>query len=293
MNTETFEMYRRPEFIVLPELVSLGLFVTAESRLGGVRRDGTGGLEIGFLEHGSVEWWDGKQLQEAVPGSILIDHPGDWQGGVNAIVHPCTRYWLRFNFPQDKGLPGLAASTTLLISHAYESMQRRHFPGSPALRDMFRELLKQQREPEAFSEEFSRALFHQILIAVLRDYEKVQQKQVSPVMAKAQSFLAANLASDIHVEEVSRHVQLSTGYFHDIFLRETGFTPARYHLRLRVAAAKQALIETDRSITDIALELGFSSSQYFATTFKKIVGLTPISYRQLRVGWSSQATAPA
>ena len=85
-----------------------------------------------------------------------------------------------------------------------------------------------------------------------------------------------------HVEQVSQHVALSTGYFHDVFMRETGYTPSRYHLILRVAAAKRALIKNHQSITDIALDLGFSSSQYFATTFKKVVGLTPIAYRQLR-----------
>ncbi|WP_375451830.1 helix-turn-helix domain-containing protein [uncultured Devosia sp.] len=284
MNIETFEMYRRPNFIVLPELVSLGMFVTAESRLGGVRQDGTGGLEIGYLEHGSVEWWDGSHLDEAGPGSVLIDHPGDWQGGASAIVHPCTRYWMRFDFPEAGSLPGLPGATKLSLQTAYGAMNRRHFPGSPALRDMFNKLLIEQRQPDALSQDFSRALFHQILIAVLRDYQRMQLRQVSAVSAKAQAFLRHNLASDIHVETLSRHVGLSTGYFHDVFLRETGFTPARYHLWLRVAAAKRALIETGGSITDIALDLGFSSSQYFATTFKKVVGLTPLEYRQLRGG---------
>lgn len=282
MNTETFEMYRRPDFLVLPELVSLGLFVTSESRLGGARQDGTGGHEIGFLEHGSVEWWDGQELDEAGPGSVLIDHPGDWQGGASAIVHPCTRYWLRFDFPERAGLPGLSASTTLSIKKSYETMARRHFPGSPVVRDLFQQLLIQQRDPDAFSEDFGRALFHQILISVLRDYERNRQRNVSSVIHKALDYFAANIGSDIRMGEVSALVELSTGYFHDVFLRETGFTPARYHLRLRIAAAKQSLIVTDRSITDIAIDLGFSSSQYFATTFRKIVGLTPIQYRQLR-----------
>ncbi|WDR02358.1 AraC family transcriptional regulator [Devosia algicola] len=282
MNTETLEMYRRPDSIVLPELVSLGYFVTSESRLGGVRQDGTGGLEIGYLEQGSVEWWDGKELHEAGPNSVLIDHPGDWQGGVSAIVHPCTRYWLRFDFPHDESLPGLAASTTMLLRDAYNSMGRRHFPGRPALRELFNELLVQQRDPGAFAEDLSRALFHQIMIGVLGDYERQQARKNSPVVVNALSYMKANLASDIRVDAVSNHVSLSTGYFHDIFLRETGFTPARYHMYLRIIAAKHALIDTQRSITDIGFELGFSSSQYFATSFKKLVGLTPNGYRQLR-----------
>jgi AraC-like DNA-binding protein len=77
-------------------------------------------------------------------------------------------------------------------------------------------------------------------------------------------------------------VGLSVGYFYDLFQREVGLTPGQYHARQRVAAAKRRLIQSDASITEIALGLGFSSSQYFSTTFKKIVGMTPGAYRTLR-----------
>jgi transcriptional regulator GlxA family with amidase domain len=214
----------------------------------------------------------------------LIDHPGDWQGGATAIVHPCTRYWLRFDFPGSNPLTGLTRSTTLSLKQAYAEMKRRHFPGSEAIHTLFRNLLVQQREQDAYAEDFARTLFHQILIEVVRQYERNQQKQVSPAIGKALDFLSTNLSTDIHVADISAAVGLSTGHFHDVFLRETGFTPARYHQRLRIAAAKQLLIVNDHSITDVAIELGYSSSQYFATTFRKLVGLTPQQYRRLRAG---------
>ena len=64
MNSEIFEMYRRPQALTLPELVSLGMFITSEPRIGGKRPGGPSELEIGYLERGSVEWWDGKDLEE-------------------------------------------------------------------------------------------------------------------------------------------------------------------------------------------------------------------------------------
>ncbi|WP_156385758.1 AraC family transcriptional regulator [Devosia sp. Root685] len=282
MNIETFEMYRRPDFVLVPELESLGQFITAESRLGGARQDGSIGMELGYLEKGSVEWWDGGHLQEAAPHSVLIDQPGDWQGGASAIVHPCHRYWLRFRFPNEGALPGLTEETTLALAQAFRAIKVHHFPGSPALRDLFVGLLEQQRDPARFSEEYSRALFHQILILMLRDYERNQQKQVSSTTRRAVAYLSANVEREVHVDEVSKLVQLSTGYFHELFHKETGMPPARYHQRLRITAAKHMLIEHDLTITDVAMNLGFSSSQYFSTIFKKVVGLTPQRYRSLR-----------
>jgi AraC family L-rhamnose operon regulatory protein RhaS len=275
-------MYRRPDFLVLPELVSLGLYVTQESQIGGPRHQSPDGLEIGYLESGSVEWWDGKRLDEASPGSVLIDYPGDWQGGSGAIVHPCTRFWIRFDFPKRGALPGMCQETTDEIAGIFADMRRRHFPGSPRLKELFSLLLAEQREPNELSVEFSRALFHQLLMTVVRDHQAEQQKQFSEPVRTALSIFEAHITGDVSVEGVAESVGLSTGYFHEIFHRETGYTPSQYHMRRRIDAAKRQLITGLTSVTDIALELGFSSSQYFSTAFRKVVGLTPVQYRHLR-----------
>lgn len=281
-NIRTFEMYRRPDALVLPELVSLGLYITQESQIGGPRHASPDGLEIGFLEAGSVEWWDGERLDEAVPGSVLIDKPGDWQGGAGAIVHPCTRYWLRFCFPPRGALPGLSSEVTADLRALFGEMQRRHFPGSPRLRELFGLLLAEQRAPDALSEDFSRSLFHQILLTVARDHQAEQERRHAPAVATAMELLGRQPAEDLAIDTVAAAVGLSTGYFYELFHRATGYTPAQYQMRQRIGAAKRLLLGGQVSITDIALDLGFSSSQYFSTVFRKIVGLTPIQYRHLR-----------
>lgn len=283
MNTETFEMYRRPDPLILPELISLGMFETTQSRLGGMRTDGLDGVEIGYIEHGSVEWWTEVGPEEAGPNSIMIDRPGEWQGGVSAIVHPCRRYWLRFSFLPQGSLRGLSPATAVELSNTYAAMARRHFPASGGMQDLFEKLIAQQRRQEAFAEDYSRALFHQIILQVVRDYEVNQKIVHSAAVRRAIAFFTSNLDRDFRIENVAARAGLSTGYFHDLFLREVGDTPAQYHLRLRISAAKRALIYSDSTITQIAMDLGFSSSQYFSTAFRKVVGLAPTEYRQLRV----------
>ncbi len=282
MNNETFEMYRRPQPLVLPELVSLGVFETSEVRLGGVRTDGQDGLEIGYLEHGSVEWLTADGLEEAGPNSLMIDRPGEWQGGASAIVHPCRRYWLRFRFPPKGELPGVSAARAAELAAVYAGLARRHFPASPGMRTLFEQLVAQQRAPQDFAEEMSRSLFHQILFGVVRDYRRDRATTYSPAVRGALSLFASHLDQDFRTEDVAARVGLSTGYFHDLFQREVGHTPAQFHLRLRISAAKRALVYTNGTITTIAMTLGFSSSQYFSTAFRKVVGLTPTEYRQLR-----------
>ena len=63
------------------------------------------------------------------------------------------------------------------------------------------------------------------------------------------------------------------------FKAETGYTLHEYLIHRRVEEAHRRLSSTDEDITNIAHNLGFSSSQYFATVFRRETGMTPGEYR--------------
>jgi len=77
---------------------------------------------------------------------------------------------------------------------------------------------------------------------------------------------------------------LVSGYsisrFKTKFKREVGFAPAEYISIQKVEASKNLLESSEVSITELAYGLGFSSSNYFASVFKKIMGCTPREYRK-------------
>ena len=282
MNTDHFEIYGDRSRLVLPDLHGLGWCKTVSSRVGGPRTDGIDCFEIGYLHSGSIEWLAEHGLEEAGPSSIFIDWPGDWHGGANAIIHPCERYWVRFDLDALSATPMLPSQTLDLVRRRLYSFKSRHFPASPTLQSFFLQVLEQQRKPGPFGEELSRAAFHQILFTTINSHEQTVSGRYSPTVRKALEFIKNNIDADFYVSDLADHVGLSCGYFHDLFQQETGFTPARYQLNARVREAKNQLIRTDRSITDIALGVGFSSSQYFATAFRRVTGLTPRDYRLLR-----------
>ena len=103
---------------------------------------------------------------------------------------------------------------------------------------------------------------------------------LSPAVQKAIDLINGDLAEPLSVQEISNAVNMSTSYFHQQFAQEMGMTPADYRNRQRVQEAKQLLRETTLSITEIAFELGFTSSQYFSIVFKRYTGLTPTAYRK-------------
>jgi len=81
------------------------------------------------------------------------------------------------------------------------------------------------------------------------------------------------------VENLAQEAALSVVAFTDAFKRATGLPPHAFLLEQRVKAVRISLADPLKSIATIAAKYRFSSSQHFATVFKRITGPTPRAYR--------------
>lgn len=79
----------------------------------------------------------------------------------------------------------------------------------------------------------------------------------------------------------AKTLHLSSNYFGDLIKKETGQTAKDYIQNKTIEFAKKILFETDKSINEIAFELGFKYPQHFTRLFKQQVGQTPKQYRNL------------
>lgn len=81
------------------------------------------------------------------------------------------------------------------------------------------------------------------------------------------------------VSYCARALNLSPNYFGDLVKKETGKSALEYiHLRL-IDVAKEKVFDSDKSLSEIAYELGFKYPQHFTRVFKKSVGMSPTAYR--------------
>jgi AraC family transcriptional regulator len=101
-------------------------------------------------------------------------------------------------------------------------------------------------------------------------------------LQEAIEYIHEHLVADISIEAIAAQVGMSRFYFSRLFKQSTGFSPYQYLLRRRVERAQQLLTQKHMSITDIALDCGFSDSSQLARHFRKIVGVSPNVYRQQR-----------
>lgn len=80
--------------------------------------------------------------------------------------------------------------------------------------------------------------------------------------------------------EISEEFYLSPNYLSKLFRKETGSSLSVYIQNVRMSRAKQLLLETNYSISEIATETGYPSFAHFSKQFKKFVGKTPNEYRK-------------
>jgi AraC-like DNA-binding protein len=98
-------------------------------------------------------------------------------------------------------------------------------------------------------------------------------------LLRARDAMDRAYAEPLDVRAVAAVAHLSEAHFIRSFRAVFGETPHRYLQRRRVERSMFLLRETDRSVTDICFDVGFSSLGSFSRTFREIVGQTPSGYR--------------
>jgi AraC family transcriptional regulator len=97
-------------------------------------------------------------------------------------------------------------------------------------------------------------------------------------MENALAVLASRLDDPPSLEELAEAANVSPFHFHRIWRAMTGETVARTIARLRIADAQQRLAVPDASVTSVAMETGFGSSQSFARAFRRVTGMSPTEF---------------
>lgn len=92
--------------------------------------------------------------------------------------------------------------------------------------------------------------------------------------------MRARLGEDISLDELAAEAQLSPFHFARMFKQSVGIPPRAYLTRLRLEKACDLLERTDLPVTEIALEVGYSSNQVLARVFVKHRRMSPSSYRR-------------
>lgn len=106
------------------------------------------------------------------------------------------------------------------------------------------------------------------------------KKGISKHIRHAINYIYDHLNEPITMESLARIEKLNPSYFSKLFTSEIGISTKKYILKAKLNTAKNMLEQSDYTLSDIALSLGFSSQSAFSNAFTKEYGITPGKYQK-------------
>lgn len=141
---------------------------------------------------------------------------------------------------------------------------------------------------KSYKGEYRTLCLNAICMHLIVDLLALSQSYKSPSQAKRINDIVKMMHSapevDYSLDALAHQAALSPSHFIHQFKCITGLPPRHFLLKCRINEAKRRLLESDTLITEIALALGFCSSQHFADHFKRDTGMSPSAWRKTQGG---------
>lgn len=133
-------------------------------------------------------------------------------------------------------------------------------------------------------------LFSQLLLdneqrTTIYSMEASQQAQY---VERAIQYMRGHLGEGILVTQISSAIGLNPNYLSALFKDETGLSLQQYLIRLRLQTALTLLTESNISVAEVAVQVGYKSSAAFCKAFHQLYGITPESGRHNELGFASR-----
>jgi len=234
-------------------------------------------MEICLLFRGLQTYVVDDQQYQISGGDVFITWPDEWHGSGAQPQDRCLLYWFWLDLDAAASsfldcAPGEAQAFTT----ALRQMPSRHFRGDFALKEPMDELILLYHSASALRRCRIRALFTTVLVRLLQLASATEpRRHCSLIIEQTLEYIERNLHRTIMLETLAEQAQLSLAQFKRRFGQEIGMPPREYISHRKIVVARQ-MLASGQSISTVAVRLGFSSSQYFATVFRRYTGMTPL-----------------
>lgn len=158
---------------------------------------------------------------------------------------------------------------------------------APMIEQVGRALLSELQSEDTGSQLYIESLTNVLAVHLLKHYstagripEQIANGLPQYKLRCALDYINANLEEAFTLAELAKVVGMSPYYFARQFKQSTGLAPHQYLSERRIERAKELLTDTNASIADIGLRLGFSNQSHFTAQFHKQTGTTPRNFRK-------------
>ena len=180
-----------------------------------------------------------------------------------------------FFFMHFQGSSSLELTNTLIRENGSPVFKTR---SHSALRQLFRPLLQRLHARQHMTA-IETAPFVYTVLCTLQNHPCFSSPALSPAIIRSLDYIQEHVYETMTLQELARQANLSLYYFSHLFKNEIGTSPLEYVSLAKISLSRTLLKTTDKSISEIAALLDYSSASSFINAFSLRQGITPAKYR--------------
>ncbi len=241
-----------------------------------------------YLKKGTLILKCGEQKLIVEKNSIAVVNPNEIHSGENpesALEYYLMKIDLLLLLGNQPDLQQTMYTELLLKNHVvFENKISNDY----SLLENMKNIINEFHQKDEGYELVIKGLSFLVLTTLLRKYTKTVQnqleldlqyrrlKQIKPAI----TYMENNMCEKITLKQLAEVTSLSTSHFTRIFKTVSRLSPMDYLNQMRVQKAAHLLLKTDKTIMEIAMDIGFNDSNYFSRFFKKCRNVTPSEFRK-------------
>lgn len=290
MNQFLLEQFRSPELSFFPHILEFGNRKIQTVQLHSLEIELTGDLKIFYITEGRFDWMIDNRSYSLYPGDIAVITPGQYFGSEKGFFDLGTICWIAIHAQRSNETgeiyldkwSSVSASENHLVGRILSHNKKPVLAGFKSASEIFQQLQKELFTQEIGYRTRTNHLVDELIISLVRQMNRHdnKRKDFPQSFLQLEQLLRDNLAHQWTVEEMAVTMRMGMSSFTEKVKNYTGFPPMNYLINIRISEAIKLLKRADVSLTEIAHETGFYSSQHFSTTFKKATGYTPSQFKK-------------
>lgn len=238
---------------------------------------------VGYIISGARKFITPDNIYILRPGSVSFVDIEAPHRAVSISTQPYERYGLRFT-------PEIAEPIKKAVGEdrfSYLFYHPFYFDDDTTgeVLKIFQDIYAEYQKYDSMSElVLSGYLYRIVSLALTKAKTDIRDEPLhikyNETITNAIYYIDTHFKENPSLETTAAHVHLSPSHFSKLFKATVNCTYSAYLLRTRLQFASTLLVQTDMSVTEIAMQSGFSNSNYFCDVFRKSHGMSPSQYRK-------------
>lgn len=240
--------------------------------------------EIYYQAEGTRRYYIDDAIYNISPGGIVLIRPDEIHKTMSIDANPHERYVINFSEQYLQNLFQIFQGIDFMACfhhgiHVLNVPPQQHSQIGYLMKQLWRLEGKNRPEDEALRK-MRLAEMLIVLKEFVHEYQPQTPSKVNKIVEQVQTYISTHYSRPLTLSGIAAEFFISPTYLSRLFKKHLSLSLIEYLNSVRITAARKMLEQTDKKISVIAEESGFSTTAHFSRLFKEYTGLPPQKYRK-------------